>query len=236
MNRKPFVAGAVVAVLAVSGCGTSQPIRNSKADPPSHHVFVEWDETGATATDPSYREEVVDLIEHAARQHGEVLAVVLDGQPITTADIEHRDFAEPPPEGAEDTEALIESIASGFAHELLTQAARPEEVRGSGQLQGLQIAATTPGVGEIILWSDGIVNEPADHFDLSDANQQEIQTEIALWSPKLTALKNKTVVIVGVGRGVHEVITVEHAHRFFQVLVEEDAGGDLIWTPTLAQR
>ena len=90
-------------------------------------------------------------------------------------------------------------------------------------------------MSEIILWSDAVSNEPADRFDLSHASVAELEAEIARWKPRLVAVKNKTVVIVGVGRGAHRVVTVERAHRLFRELVEGN-GGRLVWLQTLAQR
>ena len=231
MSLKTLVAGALAAALAVCGCGASHAKRDPKrlGQP---HVLIAADKTGATAVDPEYKNEITALIERLAKEHADVDAVALDGQPLTTGAVESRNFAEPPPEGVEDTEALEEAVGSGFAHNFLEHAAEPENVHGSGQLQGLKLAAGLH-VSEVDMWTDGIVNE-AD-FDLTRASSAEVQSEIARWKPQLRQLAGKTVVLIGVGRGVHEVATVERAHELFTALVTGD-GGHLVWAHTLSTR
>jgi hypothetical protein len=80
-----FLAVAVAAALVCSGCGSDQTATNGSATPPK--VFIEWDATGATNTIPSYKTELITTIQHLAAEHDEVLAAVLDGQPITTASV-----------------------------------------------------------------------------------------------------------------------------------------------------
>jgi hypothetical protein len=41
--------------------------------------------------------------------------------------------------------------------------------------------------------------------------------------------------MIGVGRGVASVTTVDRARRMFRALVEQAGGGRLRWTQTLAQ-
>lgn len=130
---------------------------------------------------------------------------------------------------------INQAVAEGFAKKFIAVLTERETVLGSGQLQGLRIAANTPDVTEIILWSDGIVNEPNDGFDLTTATPQDVATEIKRWTPTLAALRGKKVVVVGVGHGAHHVITVERAYRLFHALVDGN-GGHLVWTPTLAQQ
>jgi hypothetical protein len=223
-----ILAAAVAAALVCSGCGTSQ-------DPTGpRKVFVEWDATGTINTVPGYREEVIRAVERFAVKRDEVFAAVIDGQPITTANIKSQSFAlhAPGSEGGE-IPGGIEAIGAGFAHDFVAGFGTPETVLGSGQLQGLQIAANTPGVSEIYMWTDAIVNEAG--FNLSIATPAEIKTEIAYWKPKLANLANKTVLLLGVGRGVHHATTVERAHYLFAALLQDDHG-HLEWLQTLAQR
>lgn len=229
---KMFVVAAVAAALMCGGCG-SDPTNHAGPRPPK--VFVEWDETGATNTVPTFKHELATVIERVAVVPGEVLAAVIDGQPITTANITTSNFAEPLPEGKKPESIYIKARAEGFVYNLMKTLSQRETVRGSGQLQGLRVAANTPGVTEIVMFSDGIVNEPEGGFDLSTASAQELEHEISRWKPLLAGLRGKSVTIAGVGRGVHWVATVERAERLFQALVEGN-GARLVWTPTLAQR
>lgn len=225
-----LLVGLAAVGLALSGCGAGQ---SSDSPHPSRRIMIEWDATGATNRIAGYRSELKNELVHDAVERDYVFAAVLDGQPVTTASVVAHDFAQPPPE-TEGEEAAEDdaAFAEGFAHNLAASAGR-ETVTGSGQLQGLLVAVHTPGIGEVFLWSDGVVNEPG--FDLSTASDAELDAEIARWKPKLVGLRGVTVVVVGVGRGVGKVATVERAHRLFFAIVNGN-GGHLVWTPTLAQR
>lgn len=233
MVRKPLAAALVAALC--SGCGSGTPTQNAAVRAPKK-VYVEWDATGAVNTVPAYKQEVISLIQQVAAGDGEVFAAVLDGQPITTASVASRNFAEVPPETEpQERPAINQAVATGFARNFIATCTTHEVVAGSGQLQGLALAAATSGVSEVYMWSDGVVNEPANNFDLTTASAQELNAEIAQWKPKLTGLKGMTVVVVGAGRGAHRLITAERAHQLFQAVVEGN-GGTLVWVPTLAQR
>jgi adenosyl cobinamide kinase/adenosyl cobinamide phosphate guanylyltransferase len=236
MNRILAVVAATVSlVLAACGGATTQNI--TRASQPSAHakVEVQWDGSGFDRFATLYREEVAALLQTLAVRGDDVLTVVLDGQPLTTANVKNTNFAASlygdEVEKEEEPE-IKQAMAAGLAKTLIARA--KEIVPGSGQLQGLELAANTPGVTEIYQWTDGVVNEPGDHFSLTDASENRITAEIKKWQPLLKKLKDKTVVVVGVGQGVHEVITVERAHRLFRALVEGD-GGHLVWTPTIGQ-
>jgi hypothetical protein len=232
MPRK-FLAIGVAVALACGGCASGQPTSSRSADPPTARTFVEWDATGAINHIANYKTELTSVIQHVADVRGEIFAAVIDGQPITTANITDRNFAAPLPDGEEPESSTIESAGDGFAYTFAASCTNHETVRGSGQLQGLLVAADTPGVHEIIVFTDAIVNERG--FDLSTATPSELAAEIARWKPRLAILKNKKVVLVGVGRGVHSVVTVERAHHLFHEIVEGN-GGRLEWLQTLAQR
>jgi hypothetical protein len=224
-----FLVAAVVAALICAGCGSDR----AATSPPK--VFVEWDATGTINNVPAYKRELAGVIERVAAVPGEILAVVIDGQPITTATITTSNFAEALPDGEKPESVDIKAKAEGFAHDFLARCTTREIVSGSGQLQGLSIAANTPGVTEIVMFTDGIVNEREGGFNLTSAGANEIAREIQRWKPSLAGLYGKLVTIVGVGRGVGKVETVERAHRLFEALVEGN-GGHLVWTPTLEQR
>jgi hypothetical protein len=228
-----ILASAVVAALLCSGCGAGQS--RSSLDPQPRRTLLEWDAAGATSTDPSYKQELIKTIQHIAAERGEVFAVVLDGQPITTAEIKARNFAESPPGvEAQNLPAVSQAVATGFARDFIATLTRPEAIPGSGELQGLLLASHTPRISEIYLWSDSVVDEPGG-LNLYNASMAEIEAETARWKAKLTGLKNVTVVIVGGGHGIRNLQTVSRAHRLFREVIE-DNGGHLVWTPTLAQR
>jgi hypothetical protein len=228
-------AGIVAVALALGGCAAGQSITDPPQQTASRRVVL-WDETGATSRIASYRTELAKTIVHDAGEGDDVFAAALDGQPVTTADLREHNFAQAPPETeGEEAREDNEAFAEGFARQFMASIPARERVVGSGQLQGLELAAHTPHVAEVTLWSDGIVNEPSDGFDLSTASASEVTAEVARWKPKLAGLHDVTVAIVGVGRGVHHLATVEEAHRLFSGLVDGN-GGHLVWTPVLAQR
>jgi hypothetical protein len=234
MHWKSSVVAVVVSLL-LAACGTTTTTKNT-ASVKLTKVVVEWDGSGFSRFASLYQEEVTAVMQELAAREDQVLTCVLDGQPITTANITTTDFGaslqKEEVEKEEESETK-QAIAAGLAKTLMTHA--KEIVPGSGQLQGLEMATNTPDVSRIYQWTDGIVNEPDNHFSLTSATESQITAEIRQWQPRLTGLKGKTVVIVGVGRGVNQVITVERAHRLFRALVEGN-GGHLIWTPTVEQQ
>lgn len=237
MNRKLAVA-AVIASLMLAACGgttTTQPVTQARLTKAQTKVVIEWDGSGFARFANLYKEELTALIQKLAAHHDDVLSVVLDGQPITTAKITTTDFASSLSQEEVEKEEEPEdkqAIAKGLATTLIARA--KETVPGSGQLQGLELAANTPGISRVYQWTDGIVNEPSNHFNLTSATQTQIAAEIRQWHPHLKGLKGKTVVIIGAGQGVHAVSTVERAHQLFNALVNGN-GGHLVWTQTLAQ-
>jgi hypothetical protein len=236
MNRILAVVAATVSLmLAACGGATTQNI--TRASQPSAHakVEVQWDGSGFDRFANLYTDEVAALMQELAIHEDYVLTTVLDGQPITTASVTATNFAaslqRDEIEKEEEPETK-QALAAGLAKTLVTRA--KEIVPGSGQLQGLELAANTPGLTKIYQWTDGVVNEPSDRFNLTDASESRVTAETRHWQPRLKGLKGKTIVIVGVGRGVHLPISVERAHRLFHALVDGN-GGHLIWTQTIAQ-
>lgn len=233
--RWKFPVLAVPVSLLLAACGTTTTTKNA-ASINQTKVVVEWDGSGFSRFASLYQEEVVTTIQEMAAKEDQVLTCVLDGQPVTTADITTTDFGaslrKEEVEKEEESETK-QAIAAGLAKTLISHA--KEVVPGSGQLQGLELAAETPGVTRIYQWTDGVVNEPTNHFSLTSATKNQITAEIRQWQPRLKGLEGKTVIIVGVGRGVHQVATVERAHRLYRALVEGKNGGHLVWTPTLYQ-
>ncbi len=202
--------------------------------------MIEWDGSGFSRYASLYKEELTVLMQKLAVDEDKVMTVVLDGQPVTTAHVHKNNFRATPEEKSESEENKEEEgetnkeTAIEVADQLLARA--KEIVPGSGQLEGLELAATTPRISEIYLWTDGVVNEPSDHFNLTDASNRRIAEEIARWRSRLKGLKGKTVTMVGVGQGVHSSLTVERAHRLFETLIEgEGTGGHLHWVQALNQ-
>lgn len=230
-----IAAAGVSLVLAACGSTTTQNITQASHTSVPAKVEVQWDGSGFGRFASLYQEEVTALMQNLAAHGDDVLTVVLDGQPITTAEVKDTNFAASlqgdEVEKQEEPE-IKQAMAAGLAKTLLARA--KEIIPGSGQLQGLELAAGTPGVTTLYQWTDGVVNEPSDHFSLTGASESQVSAEIRRWLPLLKGLKGKTVMMVGVGQGVHLPITVERAHRLFRALVEGD-GGHLVWTQTVGQ-
>jgi hypothetical protein len=226
-----MVAGVASLVLAACGTTTTIPVNTQPTK-----VALEWDDSVFARFASVYKEEITALVQKLAAQEDDVLSAVVDGQPITTANITTTNFAaslsSKEVEKEEEPETK-QAIAAGLVANLVAHKA--QIVPGSGQLQGLELAANTPGVTRIYQWTDAVVNEPSNHFYLTNASENQVTAEINYWKPRLRGLKGKTVILVGVGHGVHRVVTVERAHRLFYALVHGN-GGHLIWTPTLGQQ
>lgn len=235
MNRVVGITVAAILSIALAACGTTSTVTPARLAKPQTKVVVEWDGPGFGRFARLYEEEMIALMQRLAADKDYVLTAVLDGQPLTTAKITATNFAsslkEEGIEKREETEAK-QAIAEGIVKTLIAHA--KAIVPGSGELQGLELAANTPNVSEIYQWTDAVVNEPDGHFDLTSANNNQLAAEIAKWRPRLAGIRNKTVVVVGVGHGVGQAKTVERAHHLYRAVIEGN-GGHLVWTQTLGQ-
>lgn len=231
----------VALVLALGGCGgrpvappvNALPDRALAASGRTTFELVDGSSFRRFAAD--YQAEMSAVTGLVAAHGGRVLAAVADGQPLTTARIVTADFGRR--SVAMDDPAVIERFnqakAIGLTGRLKRLLRRGEAVSGSGQLEALAVAANTPSLRSVVFWTDGIVNEP-DGFNLTRASAGETAAEMRRWVPRLRGLRGRTVVMLGVGRGVHRAETVERAQRLLAGLAHADHFR-LFWAQSLDQ-
>jgi hypothetical protein len=235
-------AGALILALIASGCGGTEAHPPEGAVPlsslaaPGRTTFELFDISSFRRYHADYSDDMSAVTQAVADRRGRLLFSVIDGQPITTARVLSEDFSRLPP-GVPDPD-LIGRFNQAKALALRSKLTRRiegshEAVSGSGILEGLEVAAGTPGLRSIVCFTDGVVNEP-DGFNVTNASPSEVDSEIQRWTGRLHALRGVTVVLVGAGRGVHRSETVDRSHRLFGG-ISRAVGARLIWTQTLAQ-
>jgi hypothetical protein len=107
----------------------------------------------------------------------------------------------------------------------------PRKAPGSGQLEALELASQTPGVGRVVMFTDALVLEP-EGIVLRTATKPEVEEAIARWAPRMRGLKGVELVFVGVGLGSLSAKSVRNAKTLFHGLAEE-VGATFSWTRSL---
>ena len=244
MTQVSYLAGCLTAlVLALSACGepvaVAPPavgtIQNSELAAAGGTTFLLVDGSSFRRFAADYEGEMAAVTQVVAAQRGRVLASVADGQPLTTARILSADFAAAPPGGSDP--ALLarfnQAKATGISRRLKRLMRSSQTVKGSGQLEALAVAANTPSLHAVVFWTDAVVNE-AGGFNATSASRSDVSSQIRLWAPRLRGLQGRTVVLLGVGRGVHRSETVRLARVLFAGLARA-AGFRLRWAQSLEQ-
>jgi hypothetical protein len=221
--------------LVVSGCGGSP-------DPPTSSA--KWEATHPIdvilADCSSYQPylarfipNMIEIAENSAAHRRDLYAVCFDGAPLRTLQWAIKEnFGEPyPDETAEEGEAENLSNAEGLKEPFEKMIKTPERVRGSGQLEALELAAETHGVGRVWIFTDAIPNE-AKGIVLEHASENEIDKTAETWIPRMgKGLQNVSVAFVGAGFGTYSTIEVRKAKVLFKKIVE-GAEGHFTWTQT----
>jgi hypothetical protein len=107
----------------------------------------------------------------------------------------------------------------------------PRQAPGSGQLEALELASQTPGVGRVFVFTDALILEP-DGIVLRTASHREVQEAIARWAPRMSGLKGVQLVFVGVGLGALSAKSVRNAQALFAGLAHQ-VGASFSWTRSL---
>ncbi len=180
---------------------------------------------------------MVSIAVDAAEKKHRFLAACFDGAPLRALAWNPRvNFGEAKP-GI--NENLMEKVNNARALGLRGPLERmvettPERVKGSGQLELLELLSQTDGLGRAYVFTDGIVNQ-VDGLDLNAASQQDIDRAVRRWVPRMgDGLQNVAVVFVGVGRGSNRTAKVRKAEVLLRGIVES-AGGRFTWAPDLPQ-
>jgi len=180
---------------------------------------------------------MVSIAADAAEKKHRFLAACFDGAPLRTlAWGPQVNFGEAEP-GI--NEPLMEKVNNARALGLRRPLERmiettPQRVKGSGQLELLELLSQTDGLGRAYVFTDAIVNQ-VDGIDLNSASPEDIHRIVRRWAPRMgDGLQNVAVVFVGVGRGSNRTAKVRKAEALFRDIVES-AGGRFTWAPDLPQ-
>lgn len=113
-----------------------------------------------------------------------------------------------------------------------TVAETPVMAAGSGQLEALEVIASTPKVGRAFVITD-LVSVEIDGVNLGTATKSDLKAAVGRWLPRLgSGLDGVQVLFVGVGRQAGRSAVVRNAEWLFTRLVEK-AGGTVSVTKEL---
>lgn len=232
--KKPitmFVVTLTTALLAACGPG------NSTETNPDRQLDLVLGDCSASFHDYSaaFVPEMIKVAESSALSdpRRKLWAGCFDGAPLRTLDWNPTvDFSAEPDE-LKDNPPLGDKVAIGRAlglKEALTEMLRTSpKVKGSGQLEALELASQTPDVGRVFVFTDAVINE-IEGVDLRNATPSEIDSTVKLWTPRLAGLKGVDVMFVGVGRGAGRSAAVRNAQLLFTKLARAVGASSFAWT------
>ena len=226
------VAAASFLLTACGGNGDTP----SAPDPTRPVDIVYGDCSSFRKYSRDYVPDMLAIAQDAARHKRKLYAGCFDGAPLRTLYWKPKiNFGDLPKELRGD-DSLAERFniarALGLRDQFVAMLNRRQKARGSGQLEALELAASTHGVGRVWMFTDAIVNQ-IDGIKLAIANGSEIQQTARRWIPRLRpGLNGVPVTFVGVGRGTSSTVTVRNAEELFRLTVR-GAGGTFTWSQTL---
>lgn len=103
----------------------------------------------------------------------------------------------------------------------------PRGTPGSGQLEVLELASQTPGVGRVFLFTDARILEP-EGILLGNASRAEVEAAADRWAPRMRGLEGVELVFVGGGLGAPSSRGVRNARALFAGLAER-VGASFAW-------
>ncbi len=107
----------------------------------------------------------------------------------------------------------------------------PRGAPGSGQLEVLELASQTPGVGRVFLFTDARIFEP-EGILLGNASRTEVEGAVDHWAPRMRGLAGVELVFVGGGLGAPSSRGVRNARALFRGLAQR-VGASFAWGRTL---
>ena len=239
MSRLIKTMGAVLLLLIclafVAGCGGVTTTASESAALPRGNTDLMMVDAS-----PSFRRSalgfVPDMVTAArviASERRVLWVGCVDGAPLRTLRWTIRvDFGELPP-SVENATGLAERVNTARALGLRPRFVRlirhsPDRVPGSGLLEALELAAQTPEVGRVFLFTDALTFEP-DSVHLATASSDQLQATARRWTRRLHGLRGVEVLMIGVGREARTTVAVRNAERLFRLVVT-GAGGRLRWS------
>jgi hypothetical protein len=107
----------------------------------------------------------------------------------------------------------------------------PRKAPGSGQLEVLELAAQTPGVGRVFMFTDARIFEP-NGVVVGSLSRAEVKETVERWAPRLRGLKGVELFFVGGGLGAPSARSVRNARMLFGDLARQ-VGASFSWTRSL---
>jgi hypothetical protein len=237
---RPIATLLLVTVVAalLSACGNEQA-DHEDAFRNSHPVDLLIPDCSASFRQTSKQlvPEMVTVTLDSARQKRVLWAGCFAGAPLRTLAWKPKiDFGDLP-DSLNDNPTFVEHFnearALGLRRKLAAMVRHtPRRAPGSGQLEALELASQTKGVGRVFLFTDALIVEP-EGLDLRTATPSDIHQAISLWAPRLTGLRGVELMLVGVGYGANNSRSVRNAARLFSGLAHRVGAGSFSWTQSL---
>lgn len=222
---------ASLVALTISACGGEAEPRST-----NQSAVVYGDCSGFRTVSTDYLPEMITFAEAIAQAQMTLRYACVDGAPLRTVRFEEADFAEVP-EQIEANVGLVDRFnrarALGLRDKFAAMLQQQPQVSGSGQLEALELAAREPDLVALAFWTDAISNAVEDVDNLQEATEENIQTVIKRWVPRMeNGLNGATVYFIGVGRDTASSAALRNAEKLFRGVVE-GAGGTLVWRENL---
>jgi hypothetical protein len=226
-SRVPALLVALALPIGgATGCGEVADTHGSTHAPPflaTHRVDIVYGDCSSfRGNTEAFVPQMVTIAERSAIEQRVLWAGCFDGAPLRTLHWKPKvDFGDLPRDvrrNATVAKRVDLARALGMRRSFMTMIrTTPRRVRGSGQLEALELAAETKGVGRVFMFTDGIVHQ-VDGISLNTATRAQIDRTIARWAPRLTGLRGATLLFVGVGRDAYRTAVVRNAKELFRGL------------------
>lgn len=239
MPRSIKTTGAALLLLCLTlaaGCGGSSAPTTTTASGSTDLVMVDCSASFRRSA-LSFVSDMVAIAQASASERRSLWAGCVDGAPLRTLRWTIRvDFGELPA-SADNASGLAQRLNTARALGLRPRFVRlirdtPVRVRGSGLLEALELAAQTPGVGRVFLFTDALTFEP-DSVHLASASRSQLRTTARRWTRRLHGgLAGIDVLLIGVGRDARSSVAVRNGEWLFQAVVT-GADGHFEWSQEL---
>ena len=226
---------SVACLILAAGCGQNTATTSTAVGGDTDLVMVDCS--------PSFRQaalgfvpDMVAVAESSASQRRALWAGCVDGAPLRTLRWTIRVDFDELPASVENSTSLAERVNTARALGLRRRFAQlvrrtPDRIPGSGLLEALELAAQTPDVGRVFMFTDAQSYEPGS-VHLARASDAELQATARRWVRRLHGLRGVEVLMIGVGREARTTVAVRNAERLFRAVVT-GAGGRLQWAQEL---
>jgi hypothetical protein len=182
----------------------------------------------------TYVPQMIRIATSSALAERELWIACFDGAPLRTLrwdpQVDFGDVARAYPGNGSLTRRVNVARALGLRRRIERMiATTPRRVRGSGQLEALEVAARTEDVGRVFMVTDAVIHQ-IDGVRLGHATDEDIDRTIARWRPRLTSLRRVQLIMIGVGLGTRQTRVVRKAERLFRGIARAIPVGRFVWS------